>query len=306
MEPRVSQQIKSPNKLLGAVKAYIDLISRDAPLVYGSGLKRLYALSSGVATLNDADIEAIAEKTERLKVLDTNLDIFMMECILKNISLYGQEIKRLLHARIVAIANGDVRNAEPALKFSADEARRNFYVPASSLVLRIQKVLGDYVNAKYTVGMVAASIDDVTHEALFTLSRSQLQEGHLTPVETSWGALARIIDELTDLMDREARHVYQGVHYKDGARPALTILWVIAKLLMGDLTNDPFRKDINMVDLDSKVNLSDGTLAAIPFPLRNTVDVFADTDHYGVSMKGRVYLSTVSAAAFYRSSPSDE
>jgi hypothetical protein len=301
-EPLVSQVIKSPNRYLRAVKTYIDLISRDVPLVYGSGLKRLYALSSGVATLNDEQIEGIAAKSEALNLIDYNPNHFMMKCIFKNISLYGQELKRMINARIISISNGDVRNPDPAVKFSADEARRFYYLPPASFIKRLQKVLADRVDAKYITTHVGPSFSEVCNDAVFLQSRMQLQEGHMSPNESSWGALMNVVEGLADLLESEAKYVLVDDNYKDVARPALTIMLFIGKALMGDLTDAPLRKDINLVDLEGKLNLTDGTLASVPFPLRQTVSVFADNDHHGVSLKGRDYLSAVSSAAFYRSS----
>jgi hypothetical protein len=88
--------------------------------------------------------------------------------------------------------------------------------------------------------------------------------------------------------------------YKRRARPALTMLWVLAKMLYGDLSTMPLPKDINAIDFKSTVDISDGTLAAIPFPTRESITVFGDSEGNGMTMKARTYLSAVAAATFYQ------
>ena len=307
IEPLISQQIKSANKFLWAVKTYLDLISRDDSLVYGSGLKRLYALSSGVSTLNESDIEAIAAKAERLNLIPNNLHGFMVSSILKNIELYAKELQRMINSRIVDISNGDVKNPDPLFKFSAEEARRYYYTPPASFLVRLQKALIEDTNiTSYSFSNpVVNSLQDVANDADILLTRMQIDEGHLLPVETSWGALSRAVDGVVERLESEAKYAIPDQDYRIRARGGLKILWFIGKLLMGDLSVKPLRKDVNLVDISGTLNLTDGTLAALPFPLPETVNVFSDFDGKGLSMKGRFYLSAVSGAAFYRGGDED-
>ena len=302
IEPLISHQIQPANKFLWAVKTYLDLISKDDPLVYGSGLKRLYAMTSGIATLNDSDIEAIVSKSERLNLIPQNLHGFMTSSILKNIELYGRELQRLINDRIVSIANGDISNAVPFLKFSAVEARRFFYVPPTTFINRLQKALIDDTGYHgYGSGQPQVNtFQDVANDAVVLLTQMQINEGYSTPTQTSWGALTKCVEGLVETLESEAKYPVPDRDYRIRARACLKILWFIAKLLIGDLTVKPLRQDVNMVDLDQRLNLSDGTLASIPFPLPQTVSLFSDDDGRGITLKGRFYLSAISAAAFYR------
>lgn len=305
MEPLISQQVKSANKFLWAIKTYLDLISRDDQLVYGSGLKRLYTMSSGVNTLNDGDIEAITAKSERLGLLPGNLHGFMISAILKNIELYGRALQGVIESRIVSISNGDVKNPDPLYKFSAEESRRYFYVPPHQFVARLHKALGDDIgdggfnNNAFRGQPIVTRLQDVANDADIILTQMQNDEGHITPIETSWGALASGIEGLIDVLRREAAYPGAVQDYRTRARACLKILWFIGKTLLGDLTVHPQRKDINLIDLNVELNLTDGTLASIPFPLKDTLKVFSDEDGRGISMKGRFYLQAVSAASFH-------
>ena len=306
-EPLVSQQIKTSNTLLWAVKTYLDLISNDTNVVSGSGLKRLYVMKSGIATLNDTDIQAIVAKADRLKLLPDQLGGFMISSILKNIELYGKELQRLIQSRIVAIANGDVRNPEARLKYSPEAARRYFYAPDANFVARLSKALEqdrgfDYLNSSPPV---VVKLSDVVIDAEILLTRAQIDEGHLVPTETSWGALIKGVEGLIDVLEQEARYPIADRSYRNRPRSALKILWFITKLLMGDLTPNPKAGDLNRVALTQKYKFTDGTLASIPFPLPATVELFQDDCCHGMSVKGHLYLSAVSAAAFYRAPPSE-
>jgi hypothetical protein len=309
-EPLVSQTIAPANNFVWAVKTYLDLISGEGQLTPGSGLKRLYVMSAGVTTFNDEDIKAITQRALELKILPTSLRGFMNQSISKNIYLYGQELHRLIAARVVAISNGDVRNPESFVTFNADEARRHYYVPPVTFLKRLKKALNndtaihDHGLRHSVTGALVTNLSDVATDAELLLVQLQGQEGYSSPVETSWVYLMKQVEELVDLLRREANYSGREATYKNRARSALKILWVITKLLLGDLSKEPQRRDTNLVDLDQELNLSDGTLAAIPFPLQQTVKLFTDDDYQGVSMRGRMYLSAVSAAAFYRA-PSD-
>lgn len=310
-EPLISQQFKSPNKFLWLIKTYLDLITRDDPLVYGVGLKRLFVMKSGVVTLNDDDIQAITAKAERLKLIPGNLSTFTTQCVVKNLELYGKELLRLIQKRIVGIANGEIRNPDPLFKFSAEEARRYYYIPPVNFVQRLQRALVQDIDlrGRYASSVPASvTLQDIADDSDILLTRMQISEGHLAPSETSWGALTKCMEQLIDILEAESGYDVADQNYKLRARPCLKILWFIGKLLLGDLSPQPPRRDLNLVDLDSKLNFTDGTLASIPFPLPQTVELFSDFDGQnksGVSMKGRFYLAAVAAAAFYQNDPED-
>lgn len=299
VEPLVSQQIKSTNKFLWVIRTYLDLLSRNDQLVYGSGLKRLFVLSQATVTFNDTEVQAMVDKAEEMRLIPGNLQGFMMTCILKNIQLYGKELQRVIQNRMVGISNGDVRNPDPLYKFSADEARRHFYTPPVPFIERLLKAIE-------SEDRNAVTLQDIANDAEMLLTRHQIDEGHLMPITTAWGALAKAIEGLTGILELEANYPIPERDYRNRARPALKILWFVAKLLMGDLTVRPLDKDVNLVDIQRKLSFTDGTLAAIPFPLPGTVELFQDNDHHGISLKGRIYLSATSAAAFYRGPSSED
>lgn len=300
VEPLVSQQAKPTNSFLWAVKSYLDLISRDDPLVYGSGLKRLYSMSSGVATLNDEDIEAITAKSEHLKLIPNNLHGFMVSSILKNIELFGRELQRIINNRIISIANGDVYNPYPLLKYNAILGHRYFYTPPAYFVKRLQKAIIDDTGLRYSFSPpLVTSIQDVSNDVDTIMVRFNTDESRIELTETSWGALSKAVDDLVEILSSETRHAIKDQDYRTRSRPALKILWFIAKLLNAELNFTPQRKDVNLIDLNNKLNLSDGTLASIPFPLKETVNLFSDNDSRGITLKGRIYLSAISAVAFY-------
>jgi hypothetical protein len=301
-EPLISQEIQPANAFLWVVKTYLDLISRDDRLVYGSGLKRLCALQSGLDSLNDDDIEAVVAKAEKLNLIPNNLNGFLESAVLKNIELYGRELNTIIQERIIAIGNGDVRNPDPLLKFSSDEARRYYYTPPVTFLQRLQRALNQDTGGLTSSdnGSVAVSIQDVANDADILLTRMQIEQGHLTQVESAWGAVSACATRLVSVLENESAYPVLGRDYRVRARGALKILWFIAKVLMGDLTITPLPKDINLVDLQMVLKISDGTLAAIPLPVASTIGVFCDDDVHDVSMKGRMYLSAVSSAVFYK------
>lgn len=298
--PLVAQEIRPANPRLWAIKAYLDLISRDDPLVYGSGLKRLYTMVSGLPTFNEVDIISVTKKSEKMGLLPASLHGFMMRSILKNCHLYGITLCEMINSRIVSIANGDIVNPDPQLKYNPIESRRYYYLPDFNFVKRVQKALLDDINGDFGFGNkpVVTSIQDVANEADFILTQMQGNEGRIYPNQSSFGALSSVVDRLRAELELEANCPVENRDYRRKARGALKILWFIAKLLYGDLTVRPERKDLSVIDLDSNITMSDGTLAAIPFPIRQSLGLFIDDEGHGLTMKGRTYLSAVAAAAF--------
>lgn len=306
-QPPISRETKPAHKFLWAVKTYLDLISRNDPLVPGAGLKRLYVMSSGISTFNESDIEGIVAKAERLKILPMNLYGFMISAVLKNCFIYGKELQAIINGRILDIANGRISNPAPTAVFDASRARREFYVPPATLIKRIDKALRDnYAGSNFVLsGSMVTQLQDVANDADLVLSQMQGNEGFISNTESSWGALANAVNELTNNLERESLYGTVNTDYRRSSRSSLKILWVIAKILMGDLTIRPKAEDMGLVDLDKSLSFTDGTLAAIPFPLQETARLFSDNDGNGVTMKGRMYLSAVSNASVYRSLSED-
>lgn len=296
LEPTVSQQVHPAHPLLWAVKTYLDLITKEEPLHYGSGLKRLYAMTCGIATLNDEDVEGITQKALGMNLIPHSLRTFMMKSITTNCKLYGDVLSALIQDRILGIANGDVVNPAPLLNYSPVNARRYFYTPPNTLLIQIDKALRDanYYDAAHTV------MSSVATDAMLVLNRMTKSEGNITPDSTSYGLLGKVLVGLTDLLERETYETIDTYEYRKNARPALTILWVLAKMLMGDLTLMPLAQDINAVDLQHRLRFTDGTLASLPYPTVGTVMVFQDEEVYDMSMKGQMYLSAISVASFDR------
>lgn len=307
--PSITQDIEPAPPVLWAVKSYLDLISRDDALVYGPGLKRLYTMSSGLATYNDEDIDAATAKAEKMGLIPFSLHSFMMTSILKNCFLYGGVLSDLINERIVSIANGDVQNPEPTVKYSPIAARRHFYVPPATFIKRALKAINEDTGYHTNWGghPNVTTVQDVANEADFILTQMTGNEGHIFPGESSFGALAKVVSGLLGILEMESTYPSDSLDYRRRSRGALKILWFIAKLLLGDLSVRPERKDINLVDLERKIHMADGTLAAIPFPIPQSIALFNEYgSSSGVSMKGRFYLAAVSAAAFDRRSLNSE
>lgn len=300
-EPSITRQISPANSFLWAVRCFIDLITREETLIYGNGLRRLYSLVNGPATLSDLDIIAITEKSEKMGLIPHNLYFFMMSSILKNCKFYGIELVKMIDSRIVDIANGDIVNPNPTLKYSPAMGRRYFYTPPIAFLQRLENAIEVDTFSKQIMGITpSASINDLAVDASMILSRMQITEGHIHQTESSWGLLSKLVRDLEYILISEATYRIEDQDYRSRARSALSILWVITKLLYGDLNIKPLPKDINLVDLNLKISMTDGTLAAIPFPIKQTMEVFKEEGPSGISMKGRMYLSAISAAAFYR------
>lgn len=300
-EPRVSFQIRPANKILWAIKTYIDLISSNEQLVYGSGLKRLYVLSNGMATFYDPDITAATEKAIRMRLIPHDLGSFMNLSILKNCQLYGELLFDMIVARLAEIASGDIVNPNPQINWNPVEGRRSYYVPPHTFLSRLQTAIGNQYNPAS-----ATSLLDLVNDADSRLALMQGNEGYQTPSESSFAALVACAERLVQLLINEQEARYSVPNYKDVARPCLKILWFMTKLLYGDLTTQPLRKDINHIDLRASIRMTDGTLAALPFPIRQTLNAFWDEEvPSGITMKARRYLDAVSNAAFYRLAESE-
>ena len=287
--------ISPANKFLWVVKTFIDLITREAPLVHGIGLKRLYATVHGADNLNEEDILNITCKAEKMKILPAGLDSFMMTCIMKNCNIYANELVNMINKRICMIANGEVSNPQASVSYNAVNGRRNYYLPTAQFLMRVRAAVNQ--DLSYTE-QASTTFNEVAYDARMILVRMQGTEGHVTSSESSFGALSQMAACLRNVISDEAMY-NDGRHYNIRAKGALTILWAITKMMYGDLSEAPQRKDINLIDLGNNINILDGTLASLPFPTRNTIGVFCDDPPCGMTLKGRFYLEAVSAIPFY-------
>lgn len=306
-EAPVTYMIAPANKFLWAVKSYLFLLERKDPLPYGEGMKKLYSMSSGIATLLDGDIDLITVKSERMGLIPKNLDAFMMKSIIKNCKFYAERLAEMIENRVVAIAEGRVKNPEPRLKYSPVAARRSFYLPPTNLLKRIdQAIAADVPQGRWDNAAPVPSLNEVSQDAIVILSRMQVNQGHIFPNQSSFGATTKIARDLVEAISRELSPYNERYDYSLRARSALTILWMIGKLLYGDLTIHPERYEINDIDIGKKLSITDGTLAAIPFPIQQTIEFFNENGPGGLSLKAHKYLSAVSAASFSDPNPTSD
>jgi hypothetical protein len=304
-EPKITQIISSPNSILVAIRAYINLITKNEPLVPGPGVNKIYAIMSGSSSLWNEDVNAIAAKSERDGLIPKNMTSVMNFCILKNCKIYGDVLVDLINDRILAISNGDVINPDPTLHYNVISARRYYYTPTIALVKTIRRAIlnNAYRNPwEKNPDEGGCTLTDACNDAMMLLKQMEMNEGRIYPNQTSYGALSNIVQELKAVLSDSNNYISDNLDYISKVRPALTILWVIAKLLYGDLSTNPMPKDINLVDVSSGIQLSDGTLASIPFPTKETIYIFSSQNEESLSIKGRAYLAAVSGAAFYKGS----
>jgi hypothetical protein len=287
------------------VKSYLDLLTRNDELVYGGGLNALYVMSLGLDSYNDNDIIDATEKAKRLGMIPHGLKGFMITSILKNCLSYAKMMQEMINDRLVAIARGDIANPQSQIKWSAAEARRYYYLPPFVFLQRLQKALAeDYGSDDHRGIPIVNRIEDVAIDADLYLIQAQGNEGYSTPQQSSFRALTEAVDNLVQMIKSESDYPYDAQTYTRRAVPALKIIWFITKMLLGDLTVRPDRKDMEIVDLNKQLNISDGTLVSIPFPTMSTLRCFTYLEEgNGVTMKGRTYLAAASLAAFDQTDP---
>lgn len=304
--PAVSYRVTKANPKLWMVKSFLDLINRPDPLVPGEGIKALYVMSIGLDTYNEEDIHDATRKAQAMGLIPFGLTGFMTTCILKNCLVYGKLLQSMINDRIVAIARGDIENPPATLKWSPKEARRYYYLPPFVFLQKLQKaLLDDYgYDSHQSSRPIVNRLEDVVVDAELYLNQAQGSEGYSTPQQSSFATLTRCVEDLVSVLDQEIRYPSDQHSYQRRAMYSLKIIWFIAKMLMGDLTIRPDRSDMEIVDLNGVINISDGTLAAIPFPTNSTVKPFCVMDEgHGVTLKGKTYLAAASLAAFDQSDP---
>lgn len=300
-EPAIVYTVPPADKFLWAVKCYIELLSKNRQPVYGSGLKTLYAMVSGAETLNTYDIDNMVCKAEKMKIIPKNLDNFRDYAIGVNISSYAQELVNRIQDRIMSISRGEVTNPDVMVTYNPASARRNYYVPPFTLIKNLKDNLRLYERTRCGMNKDFAFTDilvNICNDFDLCLYRLKGTQGTSFPSQASFTALNNCMEEL--LYNLSLGNPMYGSQETNGdylvnSRSILKIFWVIAKMLYGDLSENPFEKDTNVIDLDSQINLSDGTLAAIPFPTHQTVMMFADDAPVGLTAVGRRYLTAVSA-----------
>lgn len=303
-----SNLLSASNPKLWAVKAYLDLISKSDRLVPGSGTRRIYAMSHGLSTLNETDIIDMTNKSMALGIIPRDLSGFMNKAILRNCYIYGTILSDIINDRIVDIANGTVENPAGEVRNNSERARRYYYVPSPVFLARLQRAIKTDSGSPYRdVHLPAVSIESAAQEAMMMMVQYVRTEGTITDQHAAWGTLVSVVEKLVFILRNEDIYAVPGSDYRTKSRHALRILWVIAKFLTGDLSEHPSQGDQAAVDLEKRYNMSDGTLAAIPFPIKSSMSLFEDYDApSGVTMKGRAYLAAAAAAAFHRCRTNDE
>lgn len=304
-EPSVSLHLAKSNTKLWMVKCYMDLITRNDELEYGEGLKALYVMSTGLDSYNNDDIVSATRKAKNMGLIPFGLKGFLTASILKNCLAYAKLLQRMIEERLVSIARGDITNPQPTVAWNSVEARRHYYLPPFVFLQRLQKAIHEDHGYYSNTGIpVVNKLEDVAVDAELYLIQAQGNEGYSTPQQSSFRALSDAIEKLIWILESEVSFQEDKHDYKRRALPSLRIIWFIAKMLLGDLTIRPDRKDMEIVDLSKKLNISDGTLAAIPFPTTSTLACFSYLEEgIGVSMKGRMYLAAASHASFDQTSP---
>lgn len=301
-------KLQAAHPTLWAIKTYLDLITKSDPLTYGDGLKRLWTMSAGSTTLNDEDVEGMTNKAIKLGLIPHSLNSFLRKSIVKNCYIYGTFLSDSINDRIIGIANGDIENQPAQVRYDPSRGRRAFYTPTPMFMTRLQRALKEDNGTVYHSSPApSVTLENVALETNILLADMQRTEGSISPHENAYGAIVTSVEKLLSILRNEA--IYDPKEYDSQRRAghALKILWFIAKLLNGDLTTKPAREDLAVVDLENKLQITDGTLAAIPFPIRQSIDLFQDYGTpCGVSMKGRTYLAAVAAAAFHRCRTVDE
>lgn len=296
----VIAKIKKSDARIWVVKTYIDLLTRSDDLVYGSGLKRLYVMSKGNTAFNHTSIIDATNKAISMGLIPEGLKGFMNSCIAKNSYLYGVILKDIIEDRILSIASGDVVNPEPRVRSNPERSRRYYYTPPASFIKRLYKAIKtDFGPSGFYMPPAIPSFEEVALESEYILTRMSGSEGYSQPEQTSFKGILSCVNALVTILESSSCNTSQE-DYKAVPRNILKILWSLAKLLTGDLTTEPRRSDIEAIDLTTRISISDGTLAAIPFPIPASLDLFCEYEegNRGISMKGRTYLSAVSSASF--------
>lgn len=293
-----------PSKLLVTIRAYIDLLAQSKSLTPCDGLKRLYVLSAGLETLNTEDTVAVVRKAQKSGMLKEGMHSFLTQSIVRNCYLYARILEDVAVGTLERIANGDLVNPPSRVSNNGDKARRLFYLPPITLITRLKQA----VDRDYSVWFAdenspVPAISDVAQEAMMLLQQMDRQAGNISPNQAAYSALYATFTRAVTLMEDLSGYPEPPLWAREKARDLLKVLWVITKLLLGDLAVQPKSEELNQVDLESHLAVSDATLAAIPYPTKMSVHTFAhregDAPVQGLSFKGRAYLAAASACRGY-------
>ena len=289
-ENPVTRTLRPSVPFLDVVARYLDLITTGDRLNYGSGLKYLYALSSGVDTFHGPSVQEALVQMEEAGLIDTTLDGFLMASIRKNLFLYGALLRNKLIERIIAISSGEVRNPEPMIVGNPMTSRRWFYNPPKTLLDQVTKVCTTYRPHEDPIGL---SFADVSQASVYELTVAQARDGHLYPAEASYAQTMAAANALVEIL-RTERELDAYRDYRLVSRPAVQILLVLEKFLEGDLTVSEAKKVYPISGEEGTIALFDGTLAAIPAPHKGDLATFADREALRMGRKGVAYLGALS------------
>lgn len=291
--PGVVLRQQKADSLLWMVDRYLELIGRKTNLVFGSSMSRLYAMMTGADTLNDQDLVSITEKSMRMGLIPKNLRSFGETCITRNCKIYGNVLLQKIYDRIEDIAAGVVRNPDSTIVVNPDMARRNYYVPPLGFMKRALNISRGSFHMD-----VAKNLCDLETDALSLLTRMKSSVQHINEEAAAWGALKSVLEILTWTLGYEEYSSNPEAYLKI-SKPALRILWVIGKFIFADFTDAPKNSQLVAINIAETMRISDGTLAAIPYPTPQTIGIFMEPEGRGLSFRANDYLAATSSIRFF-------
>jgi len=278
--------ITRADPVLFVVRSYLDLISTSQPPKGMSGLAKVFALTRGAPTLNDDELLELLNDTKALGLLPTSWDNFTTLSINRNCAILAHLLKIYIRDRIVAIANGEIQNPQEALVADPSRTRRSFYTPPTTFVNHFQRTL-DFNDPGDTIATLR-------NNAIVMLTQVRGAEGQIFPGSNPLSPLYRSVETLVSYMETT-----EDTKTFTESRDGLTVLWVIGKMLFGDLTMCPDAADHFPVNVSRTFKISDGTLAAIPFPTIQTLQSYHEPDcAYTVSLKAQQYIDALAHPEF--------
>jgi hypothetical protein len=275
--------IPTHNRFFWAVEKYLDLITARDRLEFGKGTKVLYAVLQGTGRFDYQDTIAVADKAIRLGIIPDDISSFGYAQVRNNIQLYGTELIRLISERVSLIINGNVSNPRPFSGNNQGRVRRNFYTPPLTLVTGLQKV----ADACFRPEFAEDTLRTAEFDALSCLAHVRDSRSFSAESQTSWGALLQALKVLS-------WHLSMPWTDHIACSRVLRILWVIAKMVYGDVIASPLLRDMNVGLRMNKCFVTDGTAAALPWPTANTMRMYVEEYTRGTSPRAKAYLDAVS------------
>jgi hypothetical protein len=292
--PRITKEMGIHSILLAAVRGYLDLMNGSGQYVFGSGVNTVFSLVRGAGTLNDEDIHAITKKAASNGMSAGGVDQFALRMVALNAYAWGRLVEDRIMNRLNGIANGYVPDVIPTMRTNPIRARRFYYFPPAPVLKETLDAL-DKMSPK--------TLQDAANTASYQLADAYAREGVISRVAPSYATTTKCVAALVEVLSNVAQSdaPVTASMLRDKSYQALRILWVIAKFLSGDLSPTPARHEYMEFDLLDKIDISDGTLLAIPLPTEKTIKMFCDEGRVrGMTALGRRYASLAMRAAVFR------